>query len=69
MNPEKTGEIAQSAEKIFLCVVCALCGFFFVGISACSNKKVAPTPAARNLVLITIDTLRATWRSSLAKQF
>jgi arylsulfatase A-like enzyme len=40
-------------------VVCALCGFFFVGISACSKQELAPKPAARNLVLITIDTLRA----------
>ena len=59
MNPEKTGETAKSAEKIFLYVFCALCGFFFVGISACGAQKVASKPPVRNLVLITVDTLRA----------
>jgi arylsulfatase A-like enzyme/cytochrome c-type biogenesis protein CcmH/NrfG len=59
MNPEKTGEIAKNAEKIFLCVLCVLGGFFFVGVSACTDRKVASKPTARNLVLITIDTLRA----------
>ena len=59
MNPEKTGETAKSADKMFLCVLCVLCGFFLVEMSACSNQKVASKPTARNLLLITIDTLRA----------
>src|SRR6185369_16901946 len=43
-------------KKIFCCV---LSGFFFVGMAACGSQKPASKPAARNLLLITIDTLRA----------
>ena len=59
MKPEKTGEIAKIAENIFRCVLCVLGGFFFVGVAACSRGAPATRPVARNLVLITIDTLRA----------
>jgi choline-sulfatase len=50
MSPEK---------KVFLCVLCVLGGFFFVVMAACNTQKPTPKPSARNLVLITIDTLRA----------
>src|SRR6185369_11248411 len=43
-------------KKIFCCV---LSGFFVVGMAACGSQKPASKPAARNLLLITIDTLRA----------
>ena len=46
-------------KKIVFCALCVLCGFFFVGTAACSSQKPASKPAARNLLLITIDTLRA----------
>ena len=60
MSPEGTAETAKTAEKIVFCVLSVLCGFFFVGIAACSSAGgPGPTPTARNLVLITIDTLRA----------
>ena len=60
MSSEKTGETAKIAETIVLCVLRALCGFFFVGIAACSHQAPSTkSAAARNLVLITIDTLRA----------
>ncbi len=59
MNPEKTAETAKTAEQIFFCALCVLCGFFFVGMAACSNPKPASKLNARNLLLITIDTLRA----------
>jgi choline-sulfatase len=59
MIPEKTGESAKIAEKVFLCVLCVLGGFFFVVIAACNTQQPTSTPAARNVLLITIDTLRA----------
>jgi arylsulfatase A-like enzyme/Tfp pilus assembly protein PilF len=60
MSPEGTAETAKTAEKIVFCVLGVLCGFFFVGIAACSSAGgPGPKPTARNLVLITIDTLRA----------
>jgi choline-sulfatase len=59
MSPEGTAETAKSAERISFCALCVLCGFFFVGTAACGSQKPASKPAARNLVLITIDTLRA----------
>jgi arylsulfatase A-like enzyme/Flp pilus assembly protein TadD len=59
MTPEKTGETAKIAEKILLCGLCVLGGFFFVVMAACSTQMPASKPSARNLVLITIDTLRA----------
>ena len=46
-------------KKIAFCALCVLCGFFFVGTAACGRQKPASKPAARNLLLITIDTLRA----------
>ena len=46
-------------KKIVFCALCVLCGFFFVGTAACGSQKPASKPAARNLLLITIDTLRA----------
>ncbi len=59
MTPQVTAEPAQSAEKILLCVLGALCGFFFfVGTTACGRSAPASKPTARNLVLITVDTLR-----------
>jgi cyclophilin family peptidyl-prolyl cis-trans isomerase len=43
MNPEKTAENAQIAKKkIFLCVLCALCGFFFVVVHAQDEPPAAP---------------------------
>ena len=45
---------AELFLKKSLCVLCVLCGCF----SAC-RRETAPSPHARNLVLITIDTLRA----------
>ena len=59
MNPENTAEPAKSAEKVSLCVLCALCGFFFVATTACSGPAPSAKPSVRNLVLVTIDTLRA----------
>jgi choline-sulfatase len=59
MSPERTAETATTAEKIVFRALCVLGVFFFVGMAACSSQKPAPKPAARNLVLITIDTLRA----------
>jgi len=60
MSPEGTAESAKTAEKILFCALCVLCGFFFVGIAACSSAGgPGPKPTPRNLVLITIDTLRA----------
>jgi len=46
-------------KKIAFCALCVLCGFFVVGTAACGRQKPASKPAARNLLLITIDTLRA----------
>ena len=59
MTAEKTGETAQIAERLFLCVLCVLGGFFFVVMTACNTQKPTSKPTARNLLLITIDTLRA----------
>jgi choline-sulfatase len=59
MTPEKTGETAKIAEKMFVCVLSVLSGFFCVVMAACSTQKPTSTPAARNVLLITIDTLRA----------
>jgi arylsulfatase A-like enzyme/Flp pilus assembly protein TadD len=59
MNPKKTAEHARSAENIFLCVLGGLCGFFFVVMTACNTQKPTSKLNARNLLLITIDTLRA----------
>ena len=60
MNPEQTGETAPIPEKVFLCCVLrVLGGCFFVVMAACSTERPASKPAARNLLLITIDTLRA----------
>ena len=43
MNPEKTGEHAEIAtKKIFLCVLCVLCGFFFVVVHAQDEPPAAP---------------------------
>jgi cyclophilin family peptidyl-prolyl cis-trans isomerase len=43
MKPEKTGEHAEIAtQKIFLCVLCALCGFFFVVVHAQDEPPAAP---------------------------
>src|SRR5205814_969960 len=50
---------AKTAEKIVFCALCVLCGFFVVGTAACGSQKPTSKPAARNLLLITIDTLRA----------
>ena len=46
-------------KKIAFCALCVLCGFFVVGTAACGRQKPASKPAARNLLLITFDTLRA----------
>jgi choline-sulfatase len=59
MTAEKTGEAAKIAEKTFLCGLCVLGGFFCVVMAACNTEKPSPKTSARNLVLITIDTLRA----------
>jgi arylsulfatase A-like enzyme/Tfp pilus assembly protein PilF len=59
MSPEETGKTAKIAERRFLCVLCVLGGFFFVVMAACSTQKPTSKPSARNLLLITIDTLRA----------
>ena len=59
MSSEKTGETAKIAERLFLCVLCVLSGFFFVVMAACNTQKPTSKPAARNVLLITIDTLRA----------
>src|SRR3954447_1827704 len=59
MSPEGKAQTANIADAFRLCVLCALCGFFFVGMTACGSQKPGSIPAARNLVLITIDTLRA----------
>jgi choline-sulfatase len=59
MRPEGTAETAKTAEKVLFCALCVLCGLFFVGIAACGSQKLGSKPAARNLLLITIDTLRA----------
>jgi choline-sulfatase len=56
MSPEGSLKVAKTAATFSLCV---LGGFFFVGMAACSRQERGSTPAARNLVLITIDTLRA----------
>jgi len=59
MRPEGTAETAKTAEKIFFCGICVLCGFLFVGMAACTRAPQPSQARARNLVLITIDTLRA----------
>ena len=59
MSPDETAETAESAARILFGVLCVLGGFFVVGMGACSSQKPASTPAARNMLLITIDTLRA----------
>ena len=41
MTSEKTGETATIAERIFLCVLCVLGGFFFVVMAACSSQTAA----------------------------
>jgi arylsulfatase A-like enzyme/Flp pilus assembly protein TadD len=58
-DPEKTAELAKIAEKILLCVLCLFGGFFLVVMAACGNQKPESKPAPRNVLLITIDTLRA----------
>ena len=47
--------LAAVSEKTVLCVLCMLCGCF----SSCARRPDAPPPRARNVVLITVDTLRA----------
>ena len=59
MSQKATAETAKTAEKIFFCVLCVLCGCSFFVMSACSAEKPGSKPTARNLLLITIDTLRA----------
>jgi len=53
---EGTAKIAKVAEKVFLCVLCALCGSFFI---TCRRNVSPPSSRPRNILLITIDTLRA----------
>jgi len=48
-------EITETTEKMLLCALCVLCGCFL----GCGPSKTTPASRARNLVLITIDTLRA----------
>ncbi len=59
MKENATAEGAESAKNLFLCGLCVLCGFVFVCAAACSRSAPATLPTARNVVLITIDTLRA----------
>jgi choline-sulfatase len=59
MRTEKTAEFAKTAEKLLFWGLRALCGFVLVGMAACSSRQPASTPSARNLLLVTIDTLRA----------
>ena len=58
MSPKATAETAKPAEKMLFCVLCVLCGCFLLGVTACSNRKTESKAIARNLLLITIDTLR-----------
>jgi choline-sulfatase len=46
-------------KKLFLCVLCVLGGFSSVVMAGCNTEKPTSKPAARNVLLITIDTLRA----------
>jgi cyclophilin family peptidyl-prolyl cis-trans isomerase/HEAT repeat protein len=62
MNPEKTGEHAEIAKKkIFLCVLCVLCGFFFVVVHAQDEPPAAPR-TSRLAVLQAEDRRAATPR-------
>jgi len=54
-----TAEPAQTAATICFGVLRALCGFFVVCTAACGRGVPPAKSSARNLVLITIDTLRA----------
>ena len=59
MSQKATAKTAKTAEKVFFCALCVLCGCFFFGVTACSSRKAESKATARNVLLITIDTLRA----------
>jgi len=59
MSQKATAKTAKTAEKVFFCALCVLCGCFFLGVAACSSRKAESKATARNVLLITIDTLRA----------
>jgi len=57
MSREGTAETAKIAERTWLCALGVLCGFILIGCGGSSAP--AEKPTARNVLLITIDTLRA----------
>ena len=64
MRQENTTERAKIAEKMFLCVLCALCGFFFVGASA--QKEPSTVPRGSRLAVLQAEDRRAPTPHDLA---
>jgi hypothetical protein len=69
MTPRLTAELAKIAEKIFLCVLCALCGFGIVVRAQTSAARLAilqaedrRAPTARDLATIQAGARSATAR-------
>jgi cyclophilin family peptidyl-prolyl cis-trans isomerase/HEAT repeat protein len=64
MRPEKTAEHAKIAEKMLLCLLCALCGFF--SSAATAQDEPSATPRTSRLAVLQAEDRRAATPRDLA---